>query len=114
MTEVNKFADVKELERKQWLADLGILFIYSKTCVKWPLSKRMKFCFQDQLLVNAGHKYCRMLQGEHSAILTTFIKLPLRHLFCLFLSGPFTQVILYYIYSNGYSSSIVRSTVAHL
>ena len=31
---------------------------------------------QDQLLLNAGQKYCRMLQGEHSAILLTFIKLP--------------------------------------
>ena len=26
--------------------------------------------------LNAGQKYCRMLQGEHSAILSTFIKLP--------------------------------------
>ena len=25
---------------------------------------------------NAGQKYCRMLQGEHSAILSTFIKVP--------------------------------------
>ena len=32
--------------------------------------------FQDRLLLNAGQKYCRMLQGEHSAILSTFIKLP--------------------------------------
>ena len=31
---------------------------------------------EDQLLLNAGKKYCRMLQGEHSAILSTFIKLP--------------------------------------
>ena len=28
------------------------------------------------LLLIAGQKYCRMLQGEHSAILSTFIKLP--------------------------------------
>ena len=35
-----------------------------------------KICFQDQLLLNAGQKYCRMLQGEHSAIHLTFIKLP--------------------------------------
>ena len=55
---------------------------YSKTCVKWPLSKRPKFGFQDQLSLNAGQKYCRMLplecrmpQGEQSAILSTFIKL---------------------------------------
>ena len=31
---------------------------------------------KDQLSLNAGQKYCRMLQGEHSAILLTFIKLP--------------------------------------
>ena len=28
-----------------------------------------------QLSLNASQKYCRMLQGEHSAILLTFIKL---------------------------------------
>ena len=46
--------------------DLLILIYYSKTCVMWPLSKRPKIGFQDQLLLNAGQKYCRMLQGEHS------------------------------------------------
>ena len=46
-------------------------FIYSKTCVKWPLSKRPKIGFQDQLSLNAGLKYC------NSAILLTFIKLPI-------------------------------------
>ena len=35
-----------------------------------------KFGFQYQLSLNAGQKYSRMLQGEHSAILSTFIKLP--------------------------------------
>ena len=49
---------------------------YSKTCVKWPLSKRPKICFKYQLSLIAGQKYCRMLQGEHSAILLTFIRLP--------------------------------------
>ena len=47
----------------------------NKTCVKWPLSKRPKIGFQDQLSLNASQKYCRMLQEEHSAILSTFIKL---------------------------------------
>ena len=51
-------------------------FISSKTCVKWPLSKRPLLGFQDQLSLNAGQKYCRMLQGEHSAVFMTFIKLP--------------------------------------
>ena len=47
-----------------------------KTCLKWPLKKNTKKDFQYQLSLNAGLKYCRMLQGEHSAILSTFIKLP--------------------------------------
>ena len=76
----------------------------SKTCVKQPLSKRLKIVFQDQLSLNAGQNYCRM----HSAILSTFIKLPFvikifilsifewqfytgftvyRFLFCIFLSS---------------------------
>ena len=37
--------------------------------------KKTKIGLQDRLLLNAGQKYCRMLQGEHSAILLTFIKL---------------------------------------
>ena len=59
--------------------------------------KKTKNCFRDKLSLNAGQKYCRMLQGEHSAILLTFIKLALsfRSLFCLFLSGKFIQVLLY-------------------
>ena len=72
--------------------------VYSKTCVKRPLSKRPKFGFQDQLSLNAGQKYCRMLQGEHSAILSTFINLPfvIFYLcFVYFLSGRFTQILLY-------------------
>ena len=49
---------------------------YSKTCVKRPHTKRPKIGFHDQLSLNAGQKYCRMLQVEHSAILLIFIKLP--------------------------------------
>ena len=52
--------------------DNCLICLYSKTCVKQPLSKKKKIGFQDQLLLNAGQKYCRM---EHSAILLTFIKL---------------------------------------
>ena len=49
---------------------------YSKTCLKPPLKKKTKIDFQDRLMLNACQKYCRMLQGKHSAILLTFIKLP--------------------------------------
>ena len=34
-----------------------------------------KIGFLDRLLLNAGQKYCRMLRGEHSEILLTFVKL---------------------------------------
>ena len=49
---------------------------YSETCVIRLLSKRPQIGFQDQLSLNAGQKYCKMLQGEHSAKLSTFINLP--------------------------------------
>ena len=49
---------------------------YSKTCFKRILKKTSKIGFQDQVSLNAGQKFCRMLQWEHSAILLTFIKLP--------------------------------------
>ena len=55
---------------------ISIKLRYRKTCEKRSLSKRPKIVFQDQLSLNAGQKYCRMLQGEHSAILSTFSKLP--------------------------------------
>ena len=49
---------------------------YSKNCLQRPLKKNTKIGFQDRLSLDAGQKYCRMLQGKHSAILSTFIKLP--------------------------------------
>ena len=67
---------------------------YSKAFLKWPLKKK-------QLSLNAGQKYCRMLQGEHSAILLTFIKLSLllRSLFFVFfewlLKTCFTVLTIY-------------------
>ena len=62
-----------------------------KACFKRPLKK------EDQLSFNAGQKYCRMLQGEHSAILSTFIKLPfVIKIFVLSsLSGCLGHVLLY-------------------
>ena len=75
-----------------------IVILYSNACVKQPLSERPKIGFQDQLSLNTGQKYCRVLQGEHSAILLTFIKLPfvIKVFVLSILSGCFTQVLLYY------------------
>ena len=50
--------------------------MYSKTCLKRPLKKKTKIGFQDRLSLDVSQKYCRMLKWEHSAILSTFIKLP--------------------------------------
>ena len=62
-----------------------------KTCAKRPLSKR-KCCFQDQLSLNAGQKYCRMLQESILQYIrpTLSYHLSLRSLVCLFLSCRFT------------------------
>ena len=49
---------------------------YSKACLNRPLKKKTKIGIQDRLSLNAGQEYCRMLQGEHFAILSTFIKRP--------------------------------------
>ena len=53
------------------LKSLDIYFMYMRETMK-PVQNSAQdsyFGFQDQLLLNAGHKYCRMLQWEHSAIL---------------------------------------------
>ena len=59
--------------------------------------KKTNMGFQDQLSLNACQKYCIMLQGEHSAILSTFIKLPF--VFKIFILSifewPLRQVLLY-------------------
>ena len=56
----------------------------------------LKSGFQDQLSLDAGQKYCRMLRGEHSAIPLTFIKLSFAiKMFVLsILSDRFRQVSL--------------------
>ena len=47
-----------------------------KTVISGHSKLTPKIGFQDRLSLNAGQKYCRMLQWEHPAILLTFIKLP--------------------------------------
>ena len=61
--------------------------------------KRQKNSFQDRLSLNAGQKYCRMLQIGNLQLQffppSLSYQLSLIPLFCLFLSGRFTQVLLY-------------------
>ena len=54
-----------------------------------PVLKKTKIGFQDRLWLNAGQKYCRMLQREQSAIISTFVKLPVVIKICvLSVSSP--------------------------
>ena len=46
-------------------------YIYSKTCVKWPLKSRQNKGPNNNWYLNEGRKYYRMLPLEHSAILLT-------------------------------------------
>ena len=64
--------------------------LYSKTCVKQPLSKRHKIGFQDQLWLNASP--WSILQYFWPSL---SYHLSSRSLFCLTLIGCFTQVLLY-------------------
>ena len=60
----------KKHKNKEFMPPLRYLFMYSKTCVKQPLSNRPQIGFQDKLSLDADQKYCRMLP------LSTFIKQP--------------------------------------
>ena len=100
--------DTEQLASLDASTDLDLqLFLkrrYSKTCLKRPLKKNTKYWFEDQLSLNAGQNYCRMLQ---ESILQYFrpalsYHLSLRPLFCLFLSGRLRQVLLYILESHDF------------
>ena len=68
--------------------------------LKQPLKRWPTTAFQDQSSINAGQKYCRMLQ---ESILQYFrpslsYHLSLRPLLCLFLRGRLRQVLLYFMW----------------
>ena len=48
---------------------------YSKNCLK-RLLKKTKNCLSRPIILNAGQKKLQNVPKEHSAILSTFIKLP--------------------------------------
>ena len=79
----------------------GVLWLFlAVTCTVNPVvsghsKKKTNNGDQCQLSLNADQKYCIMLEESVSAILSTFIlHLPLKPLFCLFLSGRLRQVLL--------------------
>ena len=89
----NQIWDTQDSENRVYLGTI-LITVYQNICFwcvietskkdvsimqtsKKDFSKRPKIGFQYQLLLNACQNYCRMLQGEHSAILLTLIKLPI-------------------------------------
>ena len=59
-----------------WCLSSYFQSLQGQTCLKRPLKKNSKNGFQYRLSLNAGQKYCRIFQGEHSALLSTCMKLP--------------------------------------
>ena len=47
--------------------------------VKRHSQKEQKMFFKRLIIAYAGQKVCRMLQGEHSAVLSTFINVTICH-----------------------------------
>ena len=99
-----KESQISLLQEEQ--SDQGLLFTFvgklffdtGKPVLSDHSKRRPKIGFQDWLSLNAGQKYCRMLQ---ESILQYFwpslsYHLSLRPLFCLLLSGRLRQVLLYF------------------
>ena len=86
----NRYRDISPCKCPAW---------YSETCVKLPLSKRPKMVFKtDYSLMQVKS----IAECSRWSILQYFqpslsYQLSLRSLFCLFLSGHFTQVLLYIV-----------------
>ena len=94
----------------RWKCKLTFTFCdYSKTCLKRPLKKKTKNWFSRQLSLNAGQKYCGMLQKGTLQYFRPALSyhLSLRPLFCLFLSGRLRNVLLYNFLAHQIRVSVV-------
>ena len=78
-----------------------IMNVLKRATVKPVLSghskRRPKIGFHDQISLNADQKYCRMLQESILQYVRPSLSchLSLRPLFCLCMSGPLRQILLY-------------------
>ena len=76
--------------------------------------KKIKIGFQDQLSLNVGQKYGRMLR-EHSAILSTFIKLPfvIKISVLSIFEWPFYTDISYFVHFPVLETRIITNPVMY-
>ena len=78
------------------IACTDLFIVYSKTCLKRPLKKTKKWLSCQSL--NAGLKYCRMLQESILQYDQSSLSYHLLLSLCfVYYSGLFTQVLLYVI-----------------
>ena len=72
--------------------------MYSKTCVKRPLSKRPKMFIKNDYRLMQVKSIAECSKGsiQQYFLRSSSYQLSLRPLFCLFWSVPFTQVLLYF------------------
>ena len=54
-----------------------VIKMFVLSIFEWPLRKTNNWFSRPIITNNTGRKYCRMLKVEYSAILSTFIKLPI-------------------------------------
>ena len=93
----------KDADQHLHPCSLVSVYVTVKSALSGHSKGRPKIGFQDRLLLNASEKYCRMLQGEYSAILSTFIKLPFvfkTFILSLFLGARLRQVLLYLLFGE--------------
>ena len=88
------------LDNHSYIFDL----ITVKPVLRGHLKRRPKIGFQYWLSLNAGQKYCRMLQESNlqyfwSSLSYHFV---FKALFCLFLSGRWRQVLLYILFTEDF------------
>ena len=82
----------------------GCSLKYSKTCVKWPLSKRQNIGFQDQVSLNAGQSIAECSSGS---ILHYFQPSLSYHLSLSIFECHFILVLLYFAYCNSQGLKLV-------
>ena len=87
--------------------------VYSKTCVKRPLSKNHKLVFKNNYHLMQVKSIAECSKGSILQYFQPSLShhLSLRSLFCLFLSSRFTQVLLYCTYAT--LSQQHESSMAH-
>ena len=69
-------AEAQTRLRKHTISAEHLLLAYRKTCVKRPLSRRPKMVFKNTYRLMQVKYIAECSNGEHSALVLTFIKLP--------------------------------------